>query len=427
MKHRRVIRYSPLESQAAFHGLRARFKGFSGPVGSGKSKALCYEAIRLSYENRGGRGLLGAPTYRMLLDAAVPALVETLESHRLPFLYKRTGQQIVLQDIGSTIYLRGLAESTPLRGLNLSWFGVDELTYATEEAWQQLEARLRDPRAREYCGFGVWTPKGQDWVYRRFVESRDSEYGLVLAKPFENRHILGRNPRYYDVLKNSYTERDYQQEVLGEYTAADSNLVYGAFERAKNVAACAYQAKQPLLWAFDFNVDPMCSVVAQRVGKEVHVIDEIVLRRSGTEEMCGEFANRYGLHEGQLRVYGDASGHARSTKGASDYDLVRRSLRRCGGIRYTLTAPRRNPAVRDRVALVNALMKNAAGERLLKVDGRCKELIQDFIQMKFKDGSSMLDKDSDGDRSHLSDALGYLLWQEFAETGTVGERALPLF
>jgi len=426
VKSRRVIRYTPLESQASFHGLKTRFKGFSGPVGSGKSKALCYEAIRLSYENRGGRGLLGAPTYRMLLDAAAPALLETLERHKLPFLYKRAEQQIVLRDVGATIYLRGLAESTPLRGLNLCWFGVDELTYAHEEAWQQLEARLRDPQAREYCGFGVWTPKGQDWVYRKFVDSRDADYGVVLAKPFENRHILERNPRYYDVLKNSYTERDYQQEVLGQYTAVDSNLVYASFDRGENIVDCAYQPKGPLLWAFDFNVDPMCSVVAQRVGKDVHVIDEIVLRRSGTEEMCLEFTNRYGRHEGPLRVYGDASGHARSTKGASDYDLVRRCLGRHSGLRYTLMAPRRNPAVRDRVALVNALMKNAAGERRLRVDGRCRELILDFVQMRFKGGSSLLDKDSDGDRSHLSDALGYLLWQEFAQSGTVGERAQPL-
>lgn len=41
----------------------ARFKGFSGPIGSGKSQALCQEAIRLSYLNPGRQGLIGAPTY----------------------------------------------------------------------------------------------------------------------------------------------------------------------------------------------------------------------------------------------------------------------------------------------------------------------------------------------------------------------------
>jgi hypothetical protein len=46
-----------------FHESNARFKGFSGPIGSGKSQALCQEAIKLSYLNPGRTGLVGAPTY----------------------------------------------------------------------------------------------------------------------------------------------------------------------------------------------------------------------------------------------------------------------------------------------------------------------------------------------------------------------------
>jgi hypothetical protein len=57
------IDYVPLPSQSKFHASTARFKGFSGPIGSGKSQALCQEAIRLSYLNPGRQGLIGAPTY----------------------------------------------------------------------------------------------------------------------------------------------------------------------------------------------------------------------------------------------------------------------------------------------------------------------------------------------------------------------------
>ena len=45
------IVYDPLPSQLKFHDSPARFKGFSGPIGSGKSQALCHEAIRLAFEN----------------------------------------------------------------------------------------------------------------------------------------------------------------------------------------------------------------------------------------------------------------------------------------------------------------------------------------------------------------------------------------
>jgi hypothetical protein len=66
IEHRR-IEYDPLPSQKKFHELKVRFKGFSGPIGSGKSQALCQEAIRLSYLNPGRLGLLGAPTYDLPL------------------------------------------------------------------------------------------------------------------------------------------------------------------------------------------------------------------------------------------------------------------------------------------------------------------------------------------------------------------------
>ena len=55
----REITYDPLPSQQKFHDLDSGFKGFSGPIGSGKSQALCQEAIRLSYLNPGGWGCSG--------------------------------------------------------------------------------------------------------------------------------------------------------------------------------------------------------------------------------------------------------------------------------------------------------------------------------------------------------------------------------
>ncbi|MDP8982816.1 MAG: hypothetical protein M3O35_19745 [Acidobacteriota bacterium] len=65
----RGIEYEPLPSQSRFHESAARFKGFSGPIGSGKSEALCHEAIRLSYMNAGRMGLIGAPTYTLPIPA----------------------------------------------------------------------------------------------------------------------------------------------------------------------------------------------------------------------------------------------------------------------------------------------------------------------------------------------------------------------
>ena len=40
-----------------------------------------------------------------------------------------------------------------LRGTNLAWFGMDELTYTREDAWLRLEGRLRDPQATRLAAY----------------------------------------------------------------------------------------------------------------------------------------------------------------------------------------------------------------------------------------------------------------------------------
>src|SRR5690606_3089598 len=154
-------------------------------------------------------------------------------------------------------------------------------------------------------------------------------------------------------------------------------------------------------------------VVAQKADSVVNVLDEIVLRRATTAQACEEFLSRYGKHRGGLVVYGDASGNRMQTTGVSDYQMIREVLIRAGWSDFEYRVPKANPAIRDRTNLLNSLLKNAAGEKLLRVSFQCKELIADFEEVQYKPGSQVIDKERDSRRTHLSDALGYLLWQEF--------------
>jgi len=423
----RGIEYHPLPSQQRFHESRARFKGFSGPIGSGKSQALCQEALKLSYLNPGRTGLLGAPTFPMLRDATQAALIEILERNRIPHEWNRAESYLRLSETRSRILFRAVEEFERLRGTNLAWFGLDELTYAPREAWLRLEGRLRDPRAARLCGFAVWTPKGFDWVHERFVGSPVEGYETVQARPFENQFLLERVPDYYQRLKHSYDGRFYEQEVLGQYLELTAGRVYFAFSRAGNVVEVEVAEARPLLWALDFNVDPMSSVVAQMDGEEVRVLDEIVLSRASTYDACAEFGHRFAEHAGGLVIYADASGARRQTSGTTDVEILKKfvSERSYGDVRFKI--PKANPAVRDRVTLMNSKLESAAGERKLVIHPRCKGLIKDFEQVMYKENSQVIDKDRDPKRTHLSDALGYLAWQECRAGMKVGLQDRPLF
>jgi hypothetical protein len=363
----------------------------------------------------------------MLRDATQSTLFEILDKSGIPYEHNRAENTVVLGDTHSRILFRPVEEFDRLRGINLAWFGLDELTYTREEAWVVLEGRLRDPRATRLCGFATWTPKGFDWVYRRFVHEPVEGYELIVAEPFENRYLLERIPDFYTRLERSYDAKFYQQEVMGEYISLNAGLVYQAFNRAEHVADVAVQKTLPLLWALDFNVDPMCSVVAQIAGGTVRVLTEIVLSRATTGEACEEFAARFPQHHAGICVYGDASGSHLQTKGATDYQQVREFFRRAGYPNVSYKVPRANPLVRERVGLVNAKLRSASGETHLVIDRKCVELVKDLEQVTYKPESSVIDKDKDPRRTHLSDALGYLMWQECRSQPPAGEQGLRLF
>ncbi|MCL5746523.1 MAG: hypothetical protein M1541_21760, partial [Acidobacteria bacterium] len=282
--------------------------------------------------------------------------------------------------------------------------------------------RRRDPQAKRLCGFAVWTPKGFDWVYRRFVAEAVNGYEAAIAKPFENRHLLEKVPDFYERLKSSYNEQFFAQEVLGEYVNSNAGLVYHTFRRREHVRELEVDRALPLMWALDFNVNPMSSVVVQLEGDVVRVVDEVVMNRASTEDACREFWNRYEDHPAGVTIYGDASGNHMQTTGSTDYELIRRFFLATNYHQVQQRVPRSNPQVRERVELVNAKLKSADGQIRMIISPRCKELVKDFEEVTYKPGSTVVDKDKDPRRTHLSDALGYLVWQECRPRAPVGEQ-----
>jgi len=197
----RKIQFAALPSQQRFYASAARVKGFSGPVGSGKTYALNYQALLCAMQNPGRVGLIGAPTYPMLKDVTLRAMLEILEEKRIRYTYRKDDHVLTLLHNKAIILFRSLDRPETLRGSTLAWIGVDELTYCRDaDAWLRLEARLRDPLATHHQMFAVWTPKGYDWVYKRFISPKEKLAGheTILAEPNENCFVLSKRPDYYD-------------------------------------------------------------------------------------------------------------------------------------------------------------------------------------------------------------------------------------
>jgi hypothetical protein len=204
------------------------------------------------------------------------------------------------------------------------------------------------------------------------------------------------------------------------------------------VSPFEYSWRLPLFWSLDFNIDPMCSVIGQRMGDEVYILDELVLPNSNTNAACEQFLERTKpwIRKSRLpipvQIYGDATGDTqRSSASRTDWQIVRDFVGRHTDLYdASFWINSSNPRVKDRVNCVNAMLRNQAGERRLHVDARCKNLILDFERVHWKadaNGNALADIDkSDAARTHVSDALGYMIASEFNIEGTYGDVAVRL-
>jgi hypothetical protein len=206
----------------------------------------------------------------------------------------------------------------------------------------------------------------------------------------------------------------------------DGGRVYSSFDRDVHLKALTVNVREPLWWTLDFNVDPMSSVIAQRVNGVVQVLSEIVIRRGTTAQACEQFLAKYGSHQAGVIVCGDASGYQSQTSGTTDYDMVQDYFSVHSSITLEQRAQKCNPSVRERINIMNRQLKTAGGTVGLLIDASCKELVKDFEEVCFKEDSMQIDKDRDRLRTHLSDALGYLVWQVARPQGKIGERNIRI-
>src|SRR6266480_1576765 len=92
-----VYRNQCFPSQKKFYSLTETFTGLSGPVGTGKTVALCYRALMAAVENPGRTGVIGAPTYPMLRDVTIRTMREILSERGMPNSYNSSDQVICLK------------------------------------------------------------------------------------------------------------------------------------------------------------------------------------------------------------------------------------------------------------------------------------------------------------------------------------------
>jgi hypothetical protein len=330
---------------------------------------------------------------------------------------------------GGTIALRGADNYDSLRGSGLDFLVLDEYASMAREAWMEvLRPALADRIGRALF---IGTPQGYNHFFDLYEAAADQPDWDRFQFTTEDGGNVPREE--IEAATHELDERTYRQEFQARFENLTAGRAYFAFDRSRNVKEVPYNPNLPIFWTLDFNVNPMASLIGQRDGNQIYVLDELVLPNSNTWDAWEEFLSRTEswITQVPLRVsvYGDATGKARdSTASRTDWQIVRESFGRYSDRFYpTFRIPNSDPRVKDRVYSVNGMLRNQAGERRLSIHPRCKELIKDLEQVAWKidpSGNTLSDvDDSNKNRTHLSDALGYMLNMEFGIRAKSGERS----
>ena len=235
-----------------------------------------------------------------------------------------------------------------------------------------------------------------------------------------------------------------QRRIGGVLTRAKVGRAYADYSR-ENEIAVAYDPDRTLYVGIDFNNRPIGGVLCHplnpgeypseheragvdHIGQFGEVFDAA---GGGLEALCslllsggvgsnGAAPHNWGgllAHRGRVVFFGDSTGQNRTPAGKTLWgivdDVVGRELG-ARGIKYARQVPH-NPLVPLRVRAVNAKLCSAAGVRSYWIDPRCDETIADFLVCVWDKHKPDLQKYGErGGRSlwlrtHLSDALGYLI------------------
>ena len=206
--------YRPIPVHSEFHASPSYERFMFGAFGSGKTWAICAEAIAWCLEQPGIRGLITRRTVPELRDTTETVFFEILPHE----LYeagevRRTGGHVESFTFpnGSKVLFRAIDDWNKHKSLNIGFIAWDEVDEFDEETYMGMSSRIRQreptPEGKRYGAStiarrGMWAasnPGGHNWVWRRVVNeaTRQPNTEFWRSTSFDNPYLP---PEYIESL-----------------------------------------------------------------------------------------------------------------------------------------------------------------------------------------------------------------------------------
>jgi PBSX family phage terminase large subunit len=233
--------------QREFWDSDARFRAFTGGVGSGKTRLGCLTTF---VQPPGSLGVVAAPTYPMLRDATLRTFLELARDGGVLAEFRSSDMLARLVN-GSEIMFRSADDPDRLRGPNIGWFWLDEAAMMGVDVWNIMLGRLREAPGRAWL---TTTPRGDNWIYDRWVRKALPGYSMIRSSSRDNPFLP---PDFIANLESAYTSRFARQEIEGEFLLDVPGALWKRADIDKNRVADARVFSRVVV-----GVDPKASTEA---------------------------------------------------------------------------------------------------------------------------------------------------------------------
>jgi hypothetical protein len=209
--------------------------------------------------------------------------------------------------------------------------------------------------------------------------------------------------------------RQYNQEFRAAFETASGRIYDGYSE--KNCTTETILPHEQLCWMHDQNFTPLSSAIGVRrgeKGKDLYLLDEIVLTSAVSRQSAEEFVEKYKNHQNKkVLIYGDPAGKAGEKHGhKSDYNDIEDVLR-SNGWKFERRVKAAHPAIKDRQNAVRAKICTADGVVSLYVNPKTAEWCHKGLSTVQLQQGSTFQEDQKNQYQHITTAIGYMVDYEW--------------
>lgn len=223
------------EKQLQFCRSKAKFTGYGGARGGGKTHVLCSKASQLALKYSGIRIAIIRRTFKQLEGEIVPKL-QSILGRVARYVGKRS--EFIFPN-GSTIKLAHYQtemDKINFQGMNYDVIFMDEATQFTEKMFNvltlclRLSGRVKDlnfkPRMYLTCNPGG---VGHMWFKKLFIDKKYTEgqnpndYCFIPSLVFDNQFLMQNNPDYVNQLK-ALPEKERMAMLYGDWNVFEGQF-----------------------------------------------------------------------------------------------------------------------------------------------------------------------------------------------------------